>query len=189
MMDDTRGRASAGAALGLVVGWTLGSKQVLNLLRYRPPTLPAAVSAQIAGNFVVAAAGAALLSKTPGHLGQFIRRPRREEIGFIALGVAISTPGSALLARRLGRKIVPIEREIRSLPLGKKLAVLGLVPLTEELLWRGVTASALTVLGVSFRWAVGLSVALGIAAHNNAFKTRDLVLGVGPSSAGTGVAY
>ena len=89
--------------------------------------------------------------------------------------MAISAPGSALLANRVGRKIAPIEREIRGLPLGRKLVVLGLVPLTEELLWRGVTVSGLSVLGVP--------------AHGNAFEARELVLGVGPSSAGTAVTY
>jgi membrane protease YdiL (CAAX protease family) len=151
--------------------------------------LASAVSGQIAGNLVAAALGAAFLASTPGHLGQFVHRPRREDAAVIALGVAISAPGSALLATRVGRQIAPIEREIRVLPLGRKLAVLGLVPLTEELLWRGVTASALAVLGVPFHWAVGLSVALSIAAHGNAFKARELVLAVGPSSAGTATAY
>jgi membrane protease YdiL (CAAX protease family) len=184
-----RERPSAGAALGVVVGWTLGSRHALRLLHHRPPTLASAVSGQIAGNLVAAAIGAAFLANTPGHLGQFIHRPGRKDAAAIALGVAISAPGSALLANRVGRKIAPIEREIRGLPLGRKLVVLGLVPLTEELLWRGVTVSGLSVLGVPFRWAVGLSVALSIAAHGNAFEARELVLGVGPSSAGTAVTY
>jgi membrane protease YdiL (CAAX protease family) len=63
------------------------------------------------------------------------------------------------------------------------------VPVTEEVVWRGIATGALLVLGVSFPAAVALSIPLGVAAHRQAFNLRGLLTGVAPSSVGIAVAY
>lgn len=107
----------------------------------------------------------------------------------MAIGTLVSVPGSALLAQSIRREIAPMEREIRSLPIPNRLAILALVPLTEEVIWRGIATGALIGLGIPFPTAVALSIPLGVAAHRHAFDLRGLLTGVVPSSVGIAVAY
>lgn len=84
---------------------------------------------------------------------------------------------------------MPMERQIRGISLGRRLAALALGPLTEELIWRGVAVGALIALAAPFGAAVTFSVLLAVAAHHNAFTLDGLLKGVAPSSVGIALAY
>lgn len=180
---------AAAVALSLVTIWTLGAGRILRLVRLDRRGLSEGLGIQIAGNALVGILGLVLLIDTDGAVRHFVGRLTLSDLGAAVLGVAVSVPGSALVASVVHREVVPMELEIRQLPMGFKLVTLALVPLSEEVLWRAIGVGALVAIGAPFGLAVSLSALLGVMAHRNAFAFHDLVKGVVPSSVGIALAF
>ncbi|MDQ1569228.1 MAG: Type prenyl endopeptidase Rce1-like [Actinomycetota bacterium] len=180
---------AAALALALSFFWTTSSGWVLRRLHVKPESLAAAVSTQIVGNVVVVASGVVFLLGSEGSLVHFSRIPDGHDAAVALLGIVVAAPGSVWLARLVRREVAPIELEIRQLALPRRIVTLAFVPLTEELIWRGVTSGALVALGAPFGLAVMASGVLGVLAHANAFTVQGLLRGVAPSSVGISVAY
>jgi membrane protease YdiL (CAAX protease family) len=176
---------AAAVALSLVTIWTLGADQILRLVRLDRRGLSEGLGIQIAGNALVGIFGLVLLIDTDGAVRHFVGRLTLSDLAAAVLGVAVSVPGSALVASVVHREVVPMELEIRRLPMGFKLVTLALVPLSEEVLWRAIGVGALVAIGL----VVSLSALLGVMAHRNAFAFHDLVKGVAPSSVGIALAF